>query len=137
VSKNDDQSDRALFRAFEKIVKNIEFEKMKDAVLGHDYQLSLVIASDELSRRLNHEYRGKNKPTDILSFPLEKNVLKNGSGEIFLNPRQCAAKAREFGRTFENYLAFVFIHGLFHLNGFDHGSRMESEEAKIRKHFGV
>lgn len=105
---------------------------MKDAVLGKNYSLSVVIADTKLIQKLNNIHRGKNKPTDILSFPLDKK-----EGEMFLNLAKCKIKAKEFDRTFENYLAFVFIHGLVHLKGFDHGSKMESIEKKFRKKFEI
>ncbi len=105
---------------------------MKDAVLGADYSLSLVIADKRLSHKLNKEFRGKDKATDILSFP-----LSDSEGEMFLNLEECKRKAKEFERTYENYLAFVFIHGLVHLKGFDHGSRMETIERKFRAQFGI
>jgi HAE1 family hydrophobic/amphiphilic exporter-1 len=46
-------------------------------------------------------------------------------------------KAKEFGRTFENYLVFIFIHGLFHLKGYDHGIIMENKEKSIRSLFNI
>jgi rRNA maturation RNase YbeY len=58
-------------------------------------------------------------------------------GEIYIYPAKAKSKAREFDRTYENYLTFLFIHGLFHLKGFDHGSRMESEEARVRALFRI
>ncbi len=115
-----------------KMLGCLRLEEMKNEALGKEYKLSLVIADDKLIRKLNREYREKDKTTDILSFPLEKN-----QGEIFLNLKKCKIKAKEFDRTFENYVAFVFIHGLIHLKGMSHGSKMESKEIKIRKKFGV
>lgn len=108
------------------------FAQIKDKVLGKDYDLSLVFVGRDLGRRLNREHRGKDYATDILSFPLDR---KNG--EIFINPQKAKSKSKEFDRTFSNYLQFIFIHGLFHLKGFDHGSRMESEEAKVRASFNI
>jgi probable rRNA maturation factor len=77
-------------------------------------------------------HRQKDYATDILSFGLD-----DESGEIIMNPQKVAKKAKEFGRSYENYLVFLFIHGLFHLKGFDHGSRMESEEARVRRLFNI
>ena len=46
-------------------------------------------------------------------------------------------EAKKFDREFKNFIQFLFIHGCVHLKGFTHGSRMESEEVKFRKQFGV
>ena len=108
------------------------FERMKDKVLGKSYDLSLVFVGKIRAQKLNKEHRQKNYATDILSFEIDENM-----GEIVIHPPAALKKAAEFGRTFENYLKFLFIHGLFHLKGFDHSSRMESEEQKIRRIFKI
>jgi probable rRNA maturation factor len=110
----------------------LAFCDMKNAVLGKNYELSLVIVGDALSQKINRTYRSLDKPTDILSFPLSKT-----SGEIFLNLKQAKLEAKKFDRSYENFIAFLFIHGLMHLKGFDHSSRMESEEVTFRKKFGI
>lgn len=110
----------------------LPFSRMKDTVLGNGYELSLVFIGNARSKELNSKWRGKNYPTDILSFSLDDN-----SGEIFINPKAAEKKAAKFERTPENYLAFLFIHGLFHLKGLDHGSTMEHEEKKVRTLFRV
>ncbi len=108
------------------------FVQMKNAVLGEQYELSVAIVSEKKIHELNLVHREKDSPTDILSFPLDEQ-----NGEIYLNLDYTKKKAREFGQTYENYLGYLFIHGLLHLNGFDHGSTMESEEAKYCKAFGI
>ena len=105
---------------------------MKDAVLGKKYTLSVAVVDEKKIKSVNLIYRNKNEATDILSFPLDEK-----EGEIFLNLKQTKIQAKTFERKYENFLAFLFIHGLVHLKGFAHGSRMESEEAKYRKKFGV
>lgn len=108
------------------------FLRIKNEVLGKKYELGIVFVGKKLGKSLNKKYRGKDYATDILSFPLEKN-----EGEIFLQPEVLTKKAKEFGRKPENYLVFLVIHGLFHLKGMAHGSRMESEEARVRALFKI
>lgn len=110
----------------------LPFSAMKEAALGKAYKLSVVIATREEIRALNRTYRNKDAPTDILSFPLSKT-----EGEIFLNFVEARKESKKFGRSFPNFIAFLFIHGLVHLKGFAHGSRMEALEAKFRKRFGI
>jgi len=109
-----------------------DFLKIKKAILGEKYDLSLVFVSAKKIQELNKIYRNINKPTDILSFPLSKN-----SGEILICKSETKKMMAEFGRTFDNFLAFLFIHGCVHLKGFDHGAKMEKVEVRFRKKFGI
>ncbi len=110
----------------------LPFEDIKNFTLGKKYHLSLVFVGDKLSQKLNNKYRKKNKPTNILSFPLSKT-----EGEIFINYRLAQREAKKYERKFSDYIGFLFIHGLFHLKGFEHSSKMEEQEAKIREVFGI
>ncbi len=108
------------------------FTRIKEKVLGKKYELSLVFIGKTRAKRLNNTYRQKDYATDILSFPLD-----DTAGEIFIYCPKARQKAKEFGRSFENYLVFLFIHGLFHLKGLDHGIIMENKEASIRTLFSI
>ncbi len=110
----------------------VPFALMKDKVLGKNYNLSLVFIGETKSRQLNNTYRGKNKPTNILSYPLDKN-----NGEIFITPMVLKKEMRNFGRKYDNFTAFLFIHGLLHLKGMTHGSTMEQAEVNLRKKFRI
>lgn len=110
----------------------VPFAKIKEEAMGKDYSLSLVFIGKNKSAILNYSYRQKNKPTNILSFPLNKK-----SGEIFITLELTKKEAKKFERTHDNFVAFLFIHGLMHLKGMEHGSRMEEAEKKLRKKFSV
>ena len=112
-------------------IPGVPFAKIKNAVLGKNYSLSLVFVGDKKSQELNRSYRGKNKPTNVLSFPLDR---KNG--EIFINLKLAKKEARGLNRDFKNFVTFLFIHGLMHLKGYGHGSTMEKAETKLLKKFG-
>lgn len=112
------------------LASRLPFVDIKNAVLGKKYDLSLVFIGSTLSRRLNREYRGKDKPANVLSFPLSKE-----SGEIFIDIKEATKQAPSFGATAPKFIGQLFIHGLCHLKGFNHGSRMEKEEEKIREKF--
>ncbi len=105
---------------------------MKEKVLGKKYELSLVIATEAELKRLNTTYRDKQETTDILSFP-----LSDTSGEIYLCPQDATRQAPNFDMEPIEFMGFLFIHGLLHLKGYDHGSTMEHEEAKLVKFFAL
>lgn len=109
----------------------LPFVEMKRAILGKNYELSLVFAGDTLTRRLNRTYREKDKPANVLSFPISKK-----QGEIFINLKRAKNEAPKFGDSYTNFVGFLFIHGALHLKGMDHGGRMERAEKKLRKQFG-
>ena len=89
---------------------------LKDHVLGPDYDLSLAWISTAVMRKLNKTYRDKDKATNILSFPLSAT-----EGEILLCADQLGVEE----------VIPLFIHGLLHLKGLRHGSRMETEERAV------
>ena len=126
-----DQSFSIINKTKSKIPK-LPFSEMKEAVLGKDYELSLVFIGERRSKKLNTEYRNKHKSGNVLSFPLDEKT-----GELFICPVRARREAKSFDRTPTNFIAFLFIHGLLHLKGMDHGSTMEKAEEKIRAQFGV
>lgn len=105
---------------------SIPFTRLKNAVLGKKYELSLVFIDSAFSRRLNATYRGKNKPANILSFPLSKKT-----GEIFIDLITAKKEAKKFGMTFSKFVIFLFIHGILHLKGMKHGDTMDKAEKQL------
>ena len=110
----------------------LPFALIKNAVLGSEYDLSLVFVGDDESRKLNMKHRGGDYIPNVLSFELDR-----GAGEIFINPLEAKRQAPNFDRTQSNFIAFLYIHGLVHLKGMTHGSTMDRTEAKFRKQFGI
>lgn len=110
----------------------VAFDEIKGAVLGKAYILNVIVTSAAGMEKLNSIYRNKEEPTDILSFPLSKK-----EGEMYLCLPEARKEAKKFGRSYENFLSFLFIHGCVHLKGHDHGATMESIEAKLRTRFGI
>jgi rRNA maturation RNase YbeY len=118
---------------FEKIEElDIPFDKIKEASLGKDYELSLVFTTSEKIKKLNQTYRNKNSTTDILSFPISET-----EGEIHICLEEAKKESEKFDRDFKNFIAFLFIHGCVHLKGHDHGSTMEDIEVDLRKKFNI
>jgi rRNA maturation RNase YbeY len=104
----------------------IPYERIKDEVLGTSYELSLVFCGRVLSQQLNRIYRDKNQSTNVLSFPLEKD-----SGEIFIDLEIAREEATRLSMTFVDFVLYLFIHGLLHLNGMSHGATMDKKEKKL------
>ena len=110
----------------------LPFVMMKEKVLGKNYELSLVFVSPAKAKKLNLEYRKKTYVPNILSFP-----LNDSSGEIFICLDVAKKEAPLYDLNFEKFVGYLFIHGLFHLNGMEHGSTMEKSEKKLRTVFDI
>ena len=108
----------------------VPFEKIKNDILGKHYQLSLALVGEKRARAINQESRKRNYVPNVLSFPLGQNA-----GEIYLTPKVAKREAKSFDHTEREHLVFLYIHGLLHLKGFDHGSRMEALEQKFLKKY--
>lgn len=113
------------------------WKEMKEKVLGKNYELSLVFIGDKKSKSLNKIFRNKNYSADILSFPVDKDF-----GEIFINFPKTKKSCKKFDRNQQNFIDFLFIHGLAHLKGYDHMNEKDAEdmekfEEKIRKKFKI
>jgi ssRNA-specific RNase YbeY (16S rRNA maturation enzyme) len=100
----------------------IPFKRIAADVLGPDYDLSVAFLSGKEMRAVTLRTKGKDKISNVLSFPLSKN-----SGEILL----CRSAAAPYS------IGYLFIHGLFHLKGLRHGATMEREERRVLKRFGL
>jgi probable rRNA maturation factor len=92
-------------------------------------ELSIVLASDPQIKRLNKLYRNKDKPTDVLSFPIGEKV--NGwliLGDIVISVDTAKRQAKELGYSLEEELKRLLVHGLVHLLGYDHELGGEEEK---------
>jgi len=110
-------------------------------------EINLVLIDNAEIQKLNKNYRNKNIPTDVLSFPyLEiEEILKNKEptltfGEIFIAKERAKADAKELDITFQQELNKIFVHGILHLLGYDHIYNedyldMKKEEDYILKAF--
>ncbi|MBP9771874.1 MAG: rRNA maturation RNase YbeY [Candidatus Pacebacteria bacterium] len=100
------------------------------SILGARYDLSVVLVGNARSHRLNLTYRGKDKPTNVLAFPVTET-----DGEIYLNIPYAIKEAPRYDHAPAHHLTYLFIHGLLHLKGLNHGPKMEALEAKLLKRF--
>lgn len=105
---------------------SLPYEQIATEALGRDFDVSLVTIGNIRSRTLNRTHRGKDRATNVLSFPLDKQ-----SGEMFLDLQVLKKEALREGQSYRHYTLYIFIHGLFHLAGHDHGRIMENKEKKL------
>jgi len=107
------------------------------AELSERGELSVVVVSDAQIRKLNREWRDKDKATDVLSFPLCLEPPPAGLpwevGEIVISLPKAREQAETLGHSFEREFSFLFVHGLLHVLGFDHETERQEKEMFSRQ----
>ncbi len=105
-----------------------------EAVLNTDTEISVLLTGDAEIRELNSTYRGKERPTDVLSFLQDDPVLL---GDVVVSVERAEAQALAYTVTFNAEFARLLVHGLLHLLGYDHvnggrqAAKMKRKEAEL------
>jgi probable rRNA maturation factor len=111
--------------------------KALDAIGKRDSSATVAFVSDRSIRKLNRQFRGVDKATDVLSFPADE---PDNLGDVAVSLETAARQAKENGLSFENEIAQLILHGLLHLSGYDHetdNGEMNRMELKLRKRLGI
>ncbi len=123
-------------------IKKIAVEIMSFIKSPDNSQLSLVFCDDEAIKELNNEYRGKDQPTDVLSFPIElENFIPEIRmlGDIVISTDTAIKQAKEYNHSVITEIVILLIHGLLHLHGYDHideedNKKMRNKEKEVLKY---
>ena len=110
-----------------------------------DVEVSVALADDALVRQLNRDYRGQDKPTNVLSFPMDGPDLpgeRRTLGDVVLARETVLAEAADQGKPASGHLSHLVVHGVLHLFGFDHeadadAARMEELETRTLSGLGI
>lgn len=109
-------------------------------------EIAVVLSDDATVRRLNRDYRGKDKPTNVLSFPNDGGTDPDGGmaplGDVVLALETVLAEAEGQGKRAGDHLSHLVVHGVLHLFGHDHlkdaeARRMEALETRILAALGI
>jgi probable rRNA maturation factor len=113
-------------------------------------EVSLMFTDDETIHEMNREYRGIDRPTDVLSFALEEGEEEeiyggpeeNLLGDIIISVETATRQAEEYGHSVEREMAFLALHGMLHLLGYDHmeeegRQEMRAQEEAILASLGI
>lgn len=106
---------------FNKIIKDIETYESNG-------EIALILVDLDEIHKINKEYRHKDYPTDVISFESDDEEDENYRGEIFLCVDKAYEQAKAYGHSVEREFAFLLIHGVLHLHGYDH---LTPEEEKV------
>ncbi|EOD01877.1 rRNA maturation RNase YbeY [Caldisalinibacter kiritimatiensis] len=98
-----------------------------------NYEISISFVDNKEIKRLNGIYRGKDKPTDVLSFPMEDDDDTNNFeekillGDIVISAEKAMEQSKEYGHSFIREVAYLTAHSMFHLMGYDHMTEKEKQ----------
>ncbi|MBV1933793.1 MAG: rRNA maturation RNase YbeY [Parvibaculaceae bacterium] len=134
ITRQSDAWDLAAEEVVLRTVQNAFLETGKG--LKGPHELSVLLADDEFIHTLNRKYRGKDKPTNVLSFPqADLHVTDEAGlmgevalGDVVLAIETVEDEARAQAKTFEHHLTHLVVHGVLHLLGYDHESDADAEE---------
>ncbi len=118
------------------VVTALEYEKVK-----RDCEVSVTFVSDRQIREINREFRGIDRATDVLSFPQAENGDLDSAydgervqlGDIVISLERARAQSELYGHTFEREVAFLTVHSVLHLLGYDHETGEEDERLMRRR----
>ncbi len=122
------------------VIRDAILQTLSHMRFPYDADVSVTLCDNEYIRRLNKQYRGKDKHTDVLSFPLyEDGDFDIGEciscamlGDIVISLERAKEQALEIGNSFLREIAFLAIHSTLHLLGYDHERSKEEEEEQCR-----
>ncbi len=103
-------------------------------------QVHVLVVSNRRMKNLNWQFRGKNKATDVLSFPAIAEVSRDFAGDIVISADIAAANARQLNHPLTQELKVLILHGVLHLAGHDHetdNGQMARKETRLRKVLGL
>lgn len=102
-----------------------------------DSELSITIVGDRAMRRLNRDYRGVDRPTNVLSFSMTEGDFAGLNpqllGDVVISVDTVDRESKEEGLAFDEKLGFLLVHGILHLAGYDHERSGEAEARRMER----
>ena len=130
--RNPGVSSRKVRGYAERILAELRNEKLPPSV----EELSILFVGDRAMRVLNRDFRGKDKPTDVLSFSQlegENGIPSPTLGDLVISVDTTKRQAKEYGVSYERELLRLMVHGILHLHGYDHEGVSKAEAQRMRR----
>lgn len=131
----------ALTDAVKRLSARAVRSSLKSEGFPRSAEVSITFTDDEGIRKMNSEYRGKDCPTDVLSFPLFDDDYGDGMpaalGDIVISLERALLQAQEYGHSLEREVAFLCVHSVLHLLGYDHETGEKEEKEMFEKQESV
>ncbi len=125
----------------ENVIKKIEdiiIECLNYEGYEEDYEVSLSFVDNEEIHELNREYRGVDRATDVLSFPMlsdefDIELEEKTLGDIVISLEKAMEQSKEYNHSFEREICFLVCHSMFHLLGYDHDTDENTKEMRAKE----
>ena len=96
-------------------------------------QMNIIISDNSRLKKLNRKYRGKNKPTDVLSFDFRGVAGSSELGEVYISVEKAQSQAVERGHSFKHEILSLACHGILHVLGYEHDNDRLERKMKERE----
>ena len=137
---------------YQKLPENLEYEEIINKVIRECFKtekmdklklyISITLTIPDVIKSINKKYRNIDNPTDVLSFPMfekdeieaikkQKSEIEECLGDIIISVPKVIEQAEEYGHSFERELAYMVVHGFYHILGYDH--MINSDKKEMRK----
>jgi probable rRNA maturation factor len=119
----------------EELLKKIAVVCLDIEDYGLDWEISVSFVTNDEIRELNKEYRGKDEPTDVLSFPFEDEfrIGEKMLGDIVISTEKVLQQAKDLGHSLQREISYLAVHSMFHLMGYDHLDAEERKEMRLKE----
>ena len=124
------QKEKTPFRGYKSVLRRAILKTLEEEGFSGKGEVSVTLVSADEIRKLNHEYRGVDRETDVLSFPLEDEEFGGVTylGDVIVCPKVIFRQSEDFGTTYRQEFCLMVIHSTLHLLGWDHMEENEKKE---------
>ena len=135
VYYDDRQDDIKITEEIKNLIEKSIAAVLKVENLDENVEVSVSFVGDEEIRDLNRDYRGVDKSTDVLSFPMDYEfiIVSRILGDVIINTRRVMEQAKELGHSNERELSYLTVHSILHLLGYDHMEDEDKREMRERE----
>ena len=132
---DDRQEDIEITDEIKKLIKKSVKTVLKIENLEENVEVSVSFVGDDEIKGLNRDFRGVDKVTDVLSFPIDDEFMIENKilGDVIINTKRVMEQASELGHTNERELSYLTVHSVLHLLGYDHMDEIEKREMRERE----
>lgn len=135
VYYDDRQDDIEITEKIKTLVEKSIASVLKVEGIDDEVEVSVSFVGDEEIKDLNRDYRGVDRSTDVLSFPMDDEFIidKRILGDVIINTRRVMEQAEELGHSHERELSYLTVHSILHLLGYDHIDDEDKKKMRERE----